>query len=149
MSQPAPPLSGWPIHTSEWLVDEQDIDLLGHLNNLAAMEYFDRARWQMITERGHGYDVVRERGQAPVIVAVEVQFRREVRLRQRVVIETYSAGTSRLTSTVVQVMRTHDGTVCVVATYTVGLFNLTTRKLIQPTVAWRRACGDPDAEVIA
>ncbi|MBL0170329.1 MAG: acyl-CoA thioesterase [Gemmatimonadaceae bacterium] len=144
MSQPAPPLPGWPIHTTEWLVDEQDIDLLGHLNNLATMEYFDRARWQMITERGHGYDVIRECGQAPVIVAVTVQFRREVHLRQRIVIETYTSATSTRTGTVVQVMRTPDGTVCVVATYTVGLFDLTTRRLIAPTVAWRRACGDPD-----
>ena len=58
------------MHTSEWTVEEQDVDLLDHLNNIAAMAFFERARWQMITARDHGVPVIRARGQAPVIIAI-------------------------------------------------------------------------------
>lgn len=139
------PLPGWLTHRSEWQVVEQDIDMLGHLNNVAAMDFFERARWQMITERGYGLDVVRETQQAPVIIAVDVQFRREVMLRQRVFIDTYTTALSNRTGSVTQVMRATDETPHIIATYTIGLFDLTTRKLIPPTPAWRRATGSEEA----
>jgi thioesterase III len=145
MSTPAPPLPGWFIHTSEWVIGELDIDLLGHLNNVAAMALFERARWNMITERGHGADVIRRRAQAPVIVEVDVQFRREVTLRQRVTIDTYTAAAASRVGTIVQIMRAENGAPHIVATYTVSLFDLNTRRLITATPEWRFACGDPHA----
>jgi acyl-CoA thioesterase FadM len=142
MSAPPPPLPGWSIHRYERMVDEFDIDLLGHLNNVAAMALFERARWDMITSRGYGIETVRATGQAPVIVAVDVQFRREVTLRQLVTIETYTSFVASKVGTVTQLLRTEDGAPNIVATYTIGLFDLTTRRLVPPTAAWRRACGD-------
>lgn len=145
MSAPPLPLPGWSIHRFERVVDEFDIDVLGHLNNVAAMGLFERARWDMITSRGYGVDMVRAVQQAPVIVAVDVQFRREVTLRQTVTIETYTSSVASKVGTVTQVLRTDDGAPNIVATYTIGLFDLTTRRLIPPTLAWRRACGDESA----
>jgi acyl-CoA thioester hydrolase len=145
MKLPPAPLPGWAVHRCEFLVDELDIDLLGHLNNIAAMTLFERARWNMITERGHGIEVARSAGQAPVILGVEVQFQREVLLRQRIVIESYTSAATHKVGIVTQVMRAPDGAVHIVANYTIGLFDLKTRRLIAPTLAWRRASGDPSA----
>lgn len=145
MTNPAPPLEGWLAHESSWLVQEQDLDLFGHLNNVSALAMLDRARWQMITERGHGYDLIRERNQGPVILGIDVQFRKEVGLRQRVTVETYTATSSGKVSSIVQIVRGSDSAVHIVATYTIGLFDLVARRLIAPTPAWLRACGAPEA----
>lgn len=142
MQSVLPPLDGWTIHRSSWLIEEQDIDALGHLNNNAAMMFFERARWLMITERGHGLHVIRERNQAPVIIAVEAQFRREVLLRQPVSIDTYTAAVSNRTQTVVQIMRDLEENILITASYTVGLFELVTRRLVPPTPLWRVAMGE-------
>lgn len=142
MSLPPSPLAGWAVHSSAWLIEEQDVDMLDHLNNIAAMALFERARWQMITERGHGVSAIRARQQAPVIIAVDVQFRKEVRLRQSVHIDSYTSGLSTRTSTVTQVLRV-DQVPHIIANYTVGLFDLSARRLIAPTEAWRFAMGDP------
>ena len=143
MSTPPPPLAGWAIHRSDFLVVEQDIDLLGHLNNVAAMALFERARWNMLTERGYGFDMLQSSGHAPVILSVDVQFRREVRLRQRVTIDSYTSSASNKVGIVTQVMRVGDDSVHIIANYTIGLFDLTARRLVSPTAAWRMATGEP------
>jgi len=140
---PPPPIPGWTSHHSDFLVVEQDIDLLGHLNNVAAMALFERARWNMLTERDYGFDTLQSAGQAPVILSVDVHFRREVRLRQRVTIESYTSSTSGKVGIVTQVMRADDDTVHVVANFTIGLFDLTTRRLVAASDAWRAAIGEP------
>jgi YbgC/YbaW family acyl-CoA thioester hydrolase len=144
MSVPPPPLPGWAIHQCDFLVVEQEIDLLGHLNNVSAMALFERARWNMLTERGYGFDTLQSAGQAPVILSVDVQFRREVRLRQRVTIASYTSSASGKVGVVTQVMRAADDTVHIVANYTIGLFDLTTRRLVPPSNAWRAATGEPE-----
>ncbi len=144
MSTPPPPLPGWAIHRNDFLVVEQDIDLLGHLNNVAAMALFERARWNMLTERGYGFETLQSSGQAPVILSVDVQFRREVRLRQCVTIDSYTSSTSGKVGIITQVMRIGDDAVHIIANYTIGLFDLTARRLVVPTPEWRRATGEPE-----
>ena len=145
MSSPDAPLPGYSTHSSAWLVNEFDVDALEHLNNVAAMRLFEQARWQMITDRGHGLVAAKALAQAPVIIAVTVHFRREVSLRQEIVIDSYTSRMSSRTQTIVQVMRDADHIVYVIAEYTVGLFDLARRKLIAPTPAWLVACGAPAA----
>lgn len=145
MSAPDAPMPGYAIHSSSWMINEFDVDALEHLNNVAAMRIFEQARWQMITDRGHGLVAAKALQQAPVILAVTVQFRREVSLRQTVIIDSYVSRMTSRTQNIVQVMRDQAHELFVVAEYTVGLFDLTRRKLIAPTAAWLTACGAPDA----
>jgi len=139
-------------HISEWVIEEVDLDFLGHLNNLAALRLFERARWDMVAERGYGFDVMMKYRQGPVLLGYEVKFLKEVRARTPVRITCIPHDWSSKVGTMTQVMESGDGiggpqfdgplVKHVEATFTVGFFDMDTRRLIPASPAWRQAIGD-------
>jgi thioesterase III len=131
----------WIAHIYPFQTKESQIDFLGHLNNLAYLEIFEEARWQMITERGFGYPKIQELQLGPVILGIEIQFRKEILLRQKCVVESkvqqYDGKIGKLS----QEMKSNTGELLCRALYTIGLFDMRARKLVSPNSEWLHACG--------
>ena len=105
------------------------------------LQIMEEARWQMITERGYGLDKVRESKQGPVILEVNLKFLQELRLREKISIQTdlieYKGKIGKLRQTVIK----ENKEVAADAIFVFGLFDLNIRKLVDPTPAWKLAVG--------
>src|SRR6185436_10930064 len=75
-------------HEKTILISEAHLDSFGHLNHARYLELLEQARWDLITERGFGIDVIREKNMGPTILGVEVKFLRELAPREPIVIRT-------------------------------------------------------------
>ena len=134
-------------HLFEFLVRESHLDSFGHVNNAAYLKLYEEARWEMITERGYGLAEVIRYQRGPVILEVTCKFRRELRLREKITIETRTTSYRGKFSTLNQRMVNREGTVCSEADFKFGLFDTVARRLVSPSPEWLRALGvDPQAE---
>lgn len=118
---------------------ESHLDTFGHVNNGAYLVLFEEARWDLITSNGYGLARIQELGLGPVLLEVQLKFRKELRLRQRVRIETQMVSCSKKICVIHQKMIDETGTVCSTADITLGLFDLRTRKLVVMTDEWLKA----------
>ena len=123
------------------MIREAHIDTLGHMNNSTYLQIMEEARWEMITERGFGLEQVRKAQQGPVILEVNLKFMLEVHLREKIEIQTdlveYKGKIGKLSQKVIK----QNGAVAAEAIFVFGLFDLKTRKLIEPTPEWKKAVG--------
>ncbi len=65
-------------------VRSTEIDSLGHVNNAKYLEYMEWGRVEWLTETGLTMDVLRRLGILPVVANININYRRELRLGQRV-----------------------------------------------------------------
>ena len=130
------------VHEKAFIVSEAYLDSFGHMNNARYLELFEQARWDLITERGFGIDVIRRTATGPVILEVQLRFLRELAPRDPIVIRTellsYVGKVGKLRQEMVKGV---DGTSAAEAIFTFGLFDLNRRKLIEPSSAWAHAVG--------
>ena len=123
------------------LIQERHLDTFGHVNNAAYLEIFEEARWDLIDRNGYGLPAIRETGLGPVIVEVRLQFKRELRLRERIVVRSRCLGYKGKIGRMEQVISLEGGAVAARGEFTFGLFDLGGRKLVAPTLRWLRAIG--------
>lgn len=135
---PAPP------HEKHVFISEAHLDTFGHLNNARYLELFEQARWDLITERGFGIDVIRRMRHGPTILQVELKFLRELTAREPILIRTELLDYERKVGHLCQRMIKADGAVACEATFTFALFHLDERRLIEPTPEWAYAVGLTD-----
>jgi len=128
-------------HDYELLVLEQHLDSFGHVNNAAYLQILEEARWDLITRNGYGLDEVHRRRIGPVVLGVQMRFRRELRNRQRIRIRSWLESHSGKIGRFCQQILDDDGRMCCEAEFTIGLFDLEARKLIPPTPEWIAALG--------
>jgi len=128
-------------HEKTFVVSEAHLDSFGHLNNARYLELFEQARWDLITERGFGLDVIRRTGTGPVVLGIELRFTRELAARESVVIRSELVSYEGKIAKMRQQMVKPDGTVACEALFTFALFDMERRKLIDPTPAWAHAVG--------
>ena len=123
------------------VIREFHIDTFGHVNNATYLQIMEEARWEMITERGYGLQAVRESKLGPVILEVNLKFLRELRLREKINIQTelieYKGKIGKLRQSILK----DNDEVAAEAIFTFGLFDLKARKLVDPTDAWKKAVG--------
>ena len=124
-------------------IREGHLDTYGHVNNACYVEMFEEARWELITQNGYGVDRVASSRLGPVILAMDIKFRREVHNRERVVIRTRVTGYPDKIGWMEQIMHNEAGEPACVAKFTFGLFDLDKRVLVAPTDEWKRAIGLP------
>ena len=129
------------LHEKPILISEAHLDSFGHLNNARYLELFEQARWDLITERGFGIDVIRKVQQGPTILGVEMKFLRELAPREAVVIRSELVSYERKIGRMKQTMVKADGTPACEAVFVFGLFDLAQRKLVEPTPEWAHAVG--------
>jgi YbgC/YbaW family acyl-CoA thioester hydrolase len=125
----------------EVLIRESHLDSFGHMNNAAYLVLFEEARWDFITRNGYGLKQVQELQKGPVVLELTLKFRKEVTLRENIKITMESLSYQRKIGRFRQEMIKTDGTVAAELELTIGLFDLQTRRLIEPTVEWNKAIG--------
>ena len=123
-------------------IRELMLDSFGHVNNAVYAELYEEARWDFIDKNNFGLKRIQELQVGPVILDMKIRFKRELLLRENVRI---TSRTSALISSRImvleQIMYKHDGKVASEAEFTVGLFDMKARKLVDATPEWLKAIG--------
>lgn len=122
------------------LIKEIYLDFLGHMNNAMYLTLFEEARWEIINNNGYGIEKIQQTGLGPVILEIKINYLKELRLREEIMIETQMLNTEKKISKVVQRMMRNDE-ICCIMEASFGLFDLKQRKLVPPTTDWLRALG--------
>ncbi|WPU66344.1 acyl-CoA thioesterase [Peredibacter starrii] len=126
----------------EVLIREFHLDSFGHVNNAAYVQLYEEARWDFITKNGFGLDYVQKHQIGPVILDLQVRFKRELKNRETIKI---LSRTLEIVSPKIMVLEQSmikaDGKVASEATFTVGFFDMKERKLISANEDWLKACG--------
>lgn len=123
------------------LIRESHLDTFGHVNNAVYLQLFEEARWEIVSARGYGLDQVLKSRIGPTILEVRLQYKREIRNRELITIRSWVEKFSGKIMTLKQVMVKPNGDEACVAEFTIGLFDLNQRRLIEPTDEWKRAVG--------
>jgi acyl-CoA thioester hydrolase len=123
---------------------ESHLDTFGHVNNAVYLEILEEARWDLITQNGYGLKQILETGLGPIILEVQLRFKKELKLRQKITIETLMESLDRKISNIHQDIINEAGEICCSADFRMGLFDLKKRKLIPPTPEWMRAIGSEE-----
>jgi acyl-CoA thioester hydrolase len=129
------------VHEYRMLILENHIDTFGHVNNAAYLEILEEARWDLITRNGYGLEEVLRRKIGPIVLEVYLRFARELRNRQAITILSWVDSYSGKIGKFAQQILDDAGDLCCEAQFTIGLFDLTVRRLIRPTPEWVRALG--------
>ncbi len=123
-------------------IKEMHLDSFGHVNNAAYVMLYEEARWDFITRNGFGLDYVLEHQIGPVILDLQVRFKRELKNREtiKIVSKTIEVISPKI-MVLEQKMVKADGKIASEAKFTVGFFDLKERKLIEANSDWLKAVG--------
>ena len=122
-------------------IRETDLDFLGHVNHAKYLSILEEARWEMIAEAGYGFDELRAAMISPVILEVNIQYKKEICNRECIVIETHTQMSPSKVGTLEQIMRKENGQIAASATIVYGVMDLKQRTLIHPPSLWLQAIG--------
>jgi acyl-CoA thioester hydrolase len=122
-------------------VGQRHLDHLGHVNNAAYFQMFEEARWAMIEPKGWGREDVVRRQISPILLQAGARFKRELRLGDKVLIQTCCHAYKGKMGQVSQVMLRPDGKEACLGEFNMALMDLKTRKLISPPLDWFKAVG--------
>lgn len=123
-------------------IRELHLDSFGHVNNAVYAQLFEEARWDFITKNNYGLDRIKEVQIGPVILDMRIRFKREVLNRENIVIKSKtSAIVSSKIMVLEQVMYKADGKVAAEAEFTIGVFDMKARKLVDAPPEWLKAVG--------
>jgi thioesterase III len=135
------------VHEYELVIREQHLDTFGHVNNAKYLEILEEARWDLVTRNGYGLAEVMRRRIGPTILELNMKFQRELRNRQRITIRSWTESYVGKIGRFVQQIVDAEGNLCCETLFTIGLFDLTARKLIPPTPEWVKAIGLCEADL--
>lgn len=125
----------------EIIIKEHHVDSLGHVNNATYLQLLEEARWEIITNRGYGFEQVQKFQKGPVILEFNLKYFSELKLREKISISieplSYEGKIGKLKQCIIK----SDGTVAFEAIMIYGLFDMKLRKLIMPTEDWLKALG--------
>jgi len=124
------------------LIKENHLDSFGHVNNAVYIQLYEEARWDFITTNGFGLDIVQQHQKGPVLLDLQVRFKREIKNREMIKItsQTIEIRNSKIII-LEQKMLKADGKVASEALFTVGFFDMKKRKLINAEPEWLIAIG--------
>lgn len=130
------------IHLYPFIVQETHLDVFGHMNHAVYLELFEEARWDLITKAGWGLDHILQTQIGPVVLEVQVVYKKELKAREKVTITTYQGEVvNKLVMSVSQEMIKESGDLAATIKLNIGLFDMAKRKLIPPTPEWSQALG--------
>jgi YbgC/YbaW family acyl-CoA thioester hydrolase len=129
----------FPIHEYPVLIREKHLDTFGHVNNAQYLVLFEEARWEMISSRGYGLKDVHQTSIGTVVLDCAVRFRRELILREHVVIRTQVESIKSKLLVLKQEIFKENRKLGSDARFTLGCFDLAARKLISPHPDWLAA----------
>lgn len=127
-------------HRYPVLIKEVDLDFYGHVNNRTYLTLFEEARWEFMHGEGYGFKKIEESRLGPIVLETTIKYLKELKLRDKIVIETSFISHTRMVSKLLQRILRGDE-LCCVAEFTIGFFNLETRKLVEPNDEWSKVLG--------
>ena len=129
-------------YESDITILESHLDTFGHVNNATYLTLYEQARWEMITDGDWGLDRIMREKVGPVITNINISFKREITLREKIKIVTKVGGFLNPKIMIIQQkMLAPDGSVKNEMTMHAGLFDLKARKLLAPSDEWMKAIG--------
>lgn len=123
----------------EATIKENQVDMLGHLNNAVYLELFEVARWDIIHNKGYGLKKILHDQKGPVLLELNLKFVKEVLARDVITIQSELVKYEGKIGVIVQKMFKSNGDLASELRVTLGLFDMKTRKLIEPTQEWKDA----------
>jgi acyl-CoA thioester hydrolase len=129
------------LFTYEIQIKEHHLDSFGHVNNAVYLQLYEEARWDFITKNGYGLEVVKETQKGPVILEANVKYKREIKNREVIKIQSKALEVRGKMMTLSQEMIKSDGKVASIAIFQVGFMDLKLRALISPNEQWLKALG--------
>lgn len=136
-------MSEYKTFSFETKINESHLDTFGHVNNAKYLEILEQARWEMLTESGFGLEQIQESQIGPIILEIQIRYKRELKNRQKVRIETQVQKFESKILTLRQQIFNLDSEnrLSASATIVFGLFDMKKRKLIVPTPEWLSGVG--------
>lgn len=125
----------------ETIIREHHLDTFGHVNNATYLELLEEARWEWLTSMGYGFKKIHELKQGPTILEINIQYLKELKLRQKIRIETRVVSYEKKIGELEQKILNESNELCCLTKMKYGLFDMKTRKLISPTPEWLTALG--------
>ena len=130
------------IFEYEVMIKESHLDSFGHVNNAVYVQLYEEARWDFITKNGFGLDVILRDQVGPVLLDLQVKFRKEIKNREVIKIKSQTKEIINSKMMILeQKMINSDGKTASEAILTVGFFDMKARKLIDANPAWLKAVG--------
>jgi acyl-CoA thioester hydrolase len=126
----------------EMTIKEFHLDTFGHVNNAKYLEIFEEARWELITKNGYGLKEVMSKKQGPVILEVNLKFRKELKNREKIKVLTHMSKHEGKIGYIEQKIVNEKGEDAAIAVFTYAFFDLKKRKIIDPTPEWLKAIGE-------
>ena len=120
-------------------IKEHHLDTFGHVNNATYLQIFEEARWEIITARGYGLPEIMAAKKGPVVLEANIKFLKELKLRDTIQVTFEPIEMNGKIGKCLQRMINSSGEVSCEALFTVGFFDLETRRLILPTEQWLKA----------
>lgn len=130
------------IFEFELVIKECHLDSFGHVNNAVYVQLYEEARWDFITKNGFGLEVIQKNQVGPVLLDLQVKFKREIKNREIIKIQSQTREMINSKMMVLeQKMIKSDGRIASEAVFTVGFFDMKLRKLIDANPSWLKAVG--------
>ena len=125
------------MHKYQITIKENHLDTFGHVNNATYLELYEQARWEALNDHGVSVKKITEDQIVPVLLRVELKFKKELLLREN--IEIRSNLIDRLNPKVMKVrqeMVKSCGEVACEAVFDIGVMDLVKRKLVRLEGVW-------------
>lgn len=136
-------MTSYPIHTYEMLILEHHLDTFNHVNNAVYLEILEEARWDLLTQNKFGMEQIKATGIGPTILEITIKYLRELRLREKIKIESQVISYPGKIGVMKQRILNEQNNLCCDVDLKFGLFDLNQRRLILPTPDWWEALGIP------
>ena len=121
---------------------EKHLDTFAHVNNATYLEIYEEARWDFIEKNGYGYSVIHEKKMGPVILGINISFKKELINREKInIVSQMAIMKSKMVMEISQQMIKEDGSVASEITLSIGFMDFKKRKLIEPISEWMTAVG--------
>ena len=118
----------------QFTVLETHLDTFGHINNATYLTLFEQARWEILENNNFGLKFIQSSQKGPVILKIEIAYKKEVSLREQMTIETsYVKKVNPKVIRLKQQMLNSNKDICCEATFDIGFMDLSKRKLIRFT----------------
>lgn len=128
------------VHYYPVLIKEGHLDTFGHVNNAVYLALLEEARWDLLTQNNYGLDKIVATQIGPTILEIKINFLKELKLRDEVIIETQVTSYKKKIGIVQHTIKRGDE-ICCTAELVMALFDLKQRKLIAPTPDWLKGLG--------
>jgi thioesterase III len=134
-------MADFKVFKYQLLIREHHLDTFGHVNNATYLQLLEEARWEFLNDRGFNLKTIHDTGMGPIVLECHIQFLKELKLRQPIIIESQMVSYEKKIGIMQQTILNEQGEHFSQAKLTFGFFDMTARKLILPTAAWLKAIG--------